>query len=365
MLDHPNSTCRAAADDLGMSFPNVCRLVSEFKGSGILIDGDPKQTGRRGPWSQAVMLRAELGCSIGVDIEATHVRGLILDFAGNAVCVLRKPISQSASSDEIVSSVADIGGELMSAARERKLDVYAVGLGLPGPVVDVKLGRVRTDLQMGELTVEFAPAVEEACGMEITCSPNSYCFAAGHHRIHHASETGIEMLVLNRFGLAATIVWDGRLYSGASHYSGDLGLLPCGIGASGRRYQDVCTGAALLELARQRNDDRSFQELLRSQDDPLVQEWLMEAIPGFAQAIYSAVIAYNPDRAIIEGIFNKFPEAIRRQIIDTVVAEITHNSNMVPSIGFYEGDDLMGARGAALLARDNVADDVLSDLIRG
>jgi predicted NBD/HSP70 family sugar kinase len=201
--------------------------------------------------------------------------------------------------------------------------------------------------------------------MSVVCSPNSYCFAAGHHRIHHSRETGIEMLVLNRFGLAATIVWDGRLYTGASYYAGDLGLLHCGTGAPGLRYKDVCTGSALLALAQRRNETRSFQELLQSPNDPLVQEWLSDAIPAFAQAIYAAVIAYNPDRVMIEGIFNKFPEDVRRRVIDTVNSEITHSSNMVPPIGFFEGDDLMGARGAALLARDTVADNVLADLIRG
>jgi predicted NBD/HSP70 family sugar kinase len=365
MLDHPNSTCRAAADDLGMSFPNVCRLVSDFKAAGILLDGEYKQTGRRGPWSQAVMLRPELGCTIGVDLEATRVRGLVLDFGGNAVTVVRKPIIGTSGLDEIVSSVAEVAQELVDAARARKLEVYAVGLGLPGPVVDVAMGRVRTHLQMGEVTVEFASAAETACGMSVVCSPNSYCFAAGHHRIHHTRETGIEMLVLNRFGLAATIVWDGRLYTGASHYAGDLGLLHCGTGAPGLRYKDVCTGSALLALAQRRDETRSFQELLQSPNDPLVQDWLSDAIPAFAQAIYAAVIAYNPDRVVIEGIFNKFPEDVRRRVIDTVNSEIAHHSNMVPPIGFFEGDDLLGARGAALLARDTVADEVLADLNRG
>ncbi len=365
MLDHPNSTCRAAADDLGMSFPNVCRLVADFKGNGILLDGEYKQTGRRGPWSQAVTMKPELGCTVGVDLEATHIRGLVLDFAGNAVSVLRKPITGTSGLDEIVSSVAGVARELVDTARARELEVYAVGLGLPGPVVDVAKGRVRTHLQMGEVTVEFAPAAEEACGMKVVCSPNSYCFAAGHHRIHHAREMGIEMVVLNRFGLAATIVWDGRLYTGASHYAGDLGLLHCGTGAPGARYKDVCTGSALLEFARQRDSDRTFQELLQSPNDPLVQEWLRDAIPAFAQAIYAAVIAYNPDRVVIEGIFNKLPEDVRRRVIETVNQEIAHSSNMVPPIGFFEGDDLMGARGSALLARDTVADQVLADLIRG
>lgn len=364
VLDHPNSTCRAVASDLGMSFPNVCRLVSEFRASGILVEGGVKQTGRRGPWSQAVTLRPDLGCTIGVDLEATHVRGVILDFAGGSAELTRMPIPPTAGPDDVLSRVAGVAAELSKRARADKLDVCAVGLALPGPIVDVESGRIRTELQFGAADLQFCPAVEDACGMKVSVAANSYCFAAGHHRMHSARETGIEMVVLNRFGLAATIVWDGKLYTGATNYAGDLGLLRCGEGYHGRTYREVCTGAALLRLARERNVDKSFQELLDSPDEPVVREWLKDAIPAFAQAIFAAVIAYDPGRVIIEGIFNRFPEKVRRKVIRAVKEELAHIGSAPPSIRFFEGDDLMGARGAALLARDSVADDILARIIR-
>ncbi|MCX6376521.1 MAG: ROK family protein [Armatimonadetes bacterium] len=364
VLDHPHATSRAIATDLGMSFPNVCRLVSEFKGSGTLVSGASKQTGRRGPRSQAVMMRPDLGCSIGVDLEATRVRGVKLDFAGEVVNVVRKPIAPSAGPEEVVSSVADVAGVLTKSAREKSPNVCALGLALPGPLVDAEMGRVRTELQFGVADIEFVPAVRGACGMEVGAFANIYCFAAGHHRIYSPREKGVEMVILDRFGLAAAVVWNGRLYTGATHYAGDLGLLRCGEGYPGRTYRDVCTGASLLRLARQRDVDKSFQELLQSPNEPVVREWLRDAVPAFAQAIFAAVIAYNPDRVVIEGIFNRFPPKIRRQIIRAVNEELAEIGSTPPSIRFFEGDDLMGARGAALLARDAVADSVLAEIVR-
>jgi predicted NBD/HSP70 family sugar kinase len=176
-------------------------------------------------------------------------------------------------------------------------------------------------------------------------------------------QPGIDMVILNRFGLAATIVWNGQLYTGASHYAGDLGLLPT-AGSQSRLYRDVCTGAALLRLARLREDRRPFQELIQSPDCPAFTEWLRGAVPAFAQAIYAAVIAYNPDRVLIEGIFNRFPAGVRRRIVELVTAELEKTANMLPEIRFFEGDDLMGARGAALLARDDVVDEAMIRIIR-
>ncbi|MBP6964931.1 MAG: ROK family protein [Armatimonadetes bacterium] len=361
VLDHPGATCKAAAKDLAMSLPNVFRLVAGFKESGLIVGRQQKQTGRRGPWSQVMSLRSSLGATIGVDVEATNVRGVVLDFANEVVAEMRHPLPPSAGPEEIVSAAAGVALSLVGESRRRSLEACAVGLGLPGPVNDVTRGSVRTELQFGKASLEFVPLVESKCGLPVTSAGNAYCFTAGHHRIHKPRGTGIEMVVLNRFGLAATLIWDGRLYTGASHYAGDLGLLP--YGSHGRRYSDVCTGSSLLKWARRHGDDRSFYDLLRSPDDPLVREWLGEAVPAFIQTICNAVVIYNPNSVLIEGLFNRFSEETRRRILDGALDEISRIGNMLPEIAFFDGDDLMGARGAALMARDSVADQILSRLL--
>jgi len=363
IMDHPQATSRAAAEDLRMSFPNVCRLVTEFKTLGIIQGTEHKQTGRRGPWSQAVALRGDLGCTIGVDLEATKVRGVVLDFANNVLAVRRRSLSPFETDKEIVSIVASVATTLVHMAQARGVQVYIVGLGLPSPLLDKRLGKIRTNMQFGEATLEFVPRVEEACRIRTSAAPNSNCFAAGHHRIHNPRGRGIDMVVLNRFGIVAALVWKGELYTGASHYAGALGYIPCSEVYPPRPLKEVCTGSSLLEFARAKGDQRSFQELLKSPNDPLVQEWLKQAVPAFAQAIHLAIMTYNPDRVLIDGIFNKFPRKIRSAIVARVQQLVLSTGNMMPEITFYEGDDLMGARGAALLARDLVANDALASII--
>lgn len=362
ILDHPGATCKAAAEDLAMSLPNVFRLVAGFKDSGLIVGMHQKQTGKRGPWSQVLSLRSSLGATVGVDLEATRIRGVALDFANEVISETRLPVLPTATPEEIVSSVAEVAADLIEKSRKQNLRAYAVGLGLPGPVNDITRGSVRTELQFGKASLEFVPHVEAACGAPVVAAANSYCFTAGHHRMHKSRGTGIEMVILNRFGLAATLVWDGELYTGASHYAGDLGLLQYGT-EPGKRYRDICTGSSLLKWARSRGDGRSFQDLLQAPDDPLVCEWLGQAVPAFIQAICSAVVVYNPDTVLIEGMFNKFPTKTKRQILDGVVDEIGRIGNMQPKVRFFEGDDLMGARGAALLARDSIADGILTAIV--
>lgn len=363
ILDHPGATCRDAAAGLHMSLPNVFRLVALFRDSGILVTSESRQTGKRGPWSHVISLRPDLGCTVGVDLEATHVRATTLDFANNVTDTLRCPVPSTALSDEIADIVVAAVSRLVSAARERGASVFAIGVGIPGPVLDVESGRARTDLQFGEGVLELVPPVRDECSLPTFAYANAYCFAAGHHRISDPRGTGIEMVILNRFGLSATLVWNGQLFTGASHYAGDLGLLLCGTGPAGARYNDVCTGSSLLRMARERGDARPFHELLHAVHDPLVNEWLEHAVPAFAQAITSAIILYNPHTVLIEGIFNRFPDAVRRQVVDAVTDEVMRVGNMVPAIRFFEGDDLMGARGAALLARDRIAEAAISDII--
>ncbi len=358
ILDHPSSTRRDTAQGLRLSFPNVCRLVAGFQEQGTVVEDHLKQTGKRGPRSKTLSLKADLGCTIGVDLESTHVRGIILDFSNEICGVFRKPITADASGDRVVSSVAEAAVSLVHTAREQSLHVSAVGLALPGPVIDQANGRVRTELQGGRAEMEFVPTVREACGVDTYATANDICFALGHHRLRHSDEDTTDLLVLNRFGLSAAMVRGGDLYSG------HLGLLPYGTGRPIRHYRDVCTGSAILRQARSGNDGRSFQELISSPEDPLVSKWLATAIPAFAQAVFSAALMYSPDRLIIEGIFNNLSKDVRTEMIGTVEEEIARLGMPAPEVSFFEGDDLMGARGAAFIARDQIADDLITDIVR-
>ena len=365
ILDHPDATCKSAAEGLGMSFPNVCRVVAGFRDRGLVVGREHKQTGKRGPWSQVLALAPHLGATIGVDLEATQVRGVLLDFANNVIETVRRPVPASAGPPEIVALVAETAGSLAELNRKtRGGPGAAAGLALPGPITDARLGRIRTFLQFGEAEIEFAPAAQRAAGVPTFSTSNTYCFAVGHHRLTHPGRPGIDLVILDRFGIGAAALWDGRLFSGADDYAGDLGLLRCGTGEPGRRFVDVCTGASLLARERTRGGTRGLWDLLQAPEDPVVTEWLAGAVPAFAEAVAIGLVMYNPDRILIEGIFNRLPVGIRDRITGLATDEAVKLGHKPPKIEFFAGDDLFGARGAALLARDAVADAAVLDILR-
>jgi len=358
VMDHPSATRRTVAEDLKLSFPNVCRLVAGFQDSGVVAVDALKQTGKRGPKSGTLSLRGDIGCTMGVDLEATHVRAVALDYANQVVAVRRKPVPPDASADQLVRLVAGMASGMVGLAATKTLRVHAVGLALPGPVIDESTGRVLTETQTGMCDVEFVPTAAKASGLPTFSAANTLCFAIGHHRFHHPRERDTEMVVLNRFGLAACVL------SQDEAFLGELGLLPFGSGKTPSRYHDVCTGASLLRLARERGDCRGLQEIMSSPGDRLLRKWLAVARRAFAQAIYCGIVMYSPDRVVIEGIFSNLSERARANITRMVSSELSSVGLPVPSIGLFEGDDLMGARGAALVARDHIADGVLTALVR-
>lgn len=354
ILDNTASTAKGAAAALQMSVPNVSRLVSAFKHGGIVVAREQRQTGRRGPWSQVLSLRPGLGCSIGLDLEATRIRAVVVDFANATTHVQRRAIPSEARPDEVVSAVARLAGEMVRLARQRHAEPGAVGLALPGPMLDATRGRIETRMQFGKALIEFSPAVEAACGLPVVTAPNTYCFALAHHRHRSPPQPGVEMIVLVRFGIGVAVTWDGRLYKGGAQ-AGDLGLLVSASGPCGRRYLDLCTGSSLLRLEREHGGRRDLVELIQSTDDPLVRRWLETAIPAFAEAVFTSIVMHDPDRTVIEGLLNRIPAPRRQEILDRVRRELDGVRFPVKPIAFFEGDDLMGARGAALLARDHVA----------
>lgn len=362
-LDHSGATCRGAAESLGMSFPNVCRLVlSQFKPAGLVISRDSKQTGQRGPHSQVFTLKPGLGATIGIDLEATRIRCLVMDFSNNVTDVLRSTVSASAGPDEVVSAVAELSGQAVRQAHGRGLRPWAVGLALPGPVLDVGRARIRTELQFGDALIEFVPAVSERAGIPAFSAPNTHCFAAAHGRLG-TDHWPVELVILNRYGIGAAVSWKGKIFTGSSQVAGEIGRLWCGAVSPARRYHELCTGASLLRLDRQHGRRRSLGELIQSPMDPVVQDWLVEAIPAFADAICTTTVAYNPDRVLIDGVFNSLPSEIRTRVTARVIDELAPTGFRIPVLEFFEGDDLMGARGAAYLARDQVADEAIGQAL--
>ena len=358
IMDHPSATRRTVSEDLKLSFPNVCRLVAAFQDSGILAEHEMRQVGKRGPMSKTLSLRGDIGCTIGVDLEATQLRAVALDYANQVVAVLRKPVPSDTSAGDLTALVAKMARDMVGVAKKKVLPGHAVGLALPGPVIYESTGRVLTELQTGMSDVEFIPEAREAARLPTFSDANTVCFAIGHHRFHHPRRRDTAMVVLNRFGLGVCVL------RGDEVFSGELGLLPFGVGSTAIRYHDVCTGASLLRFARKSGDSRDLQAILSSPDDPLLTDWLDAAAPAFAQAIYCGIVMYSPDRVVIEGIFSSLPERVRADIARIVTEKLASVGLSAPSIGLFEGDDLMGARGAALMARDHVADDVLTELVR-
>lgn len=358
IMDHPGATRRTVSEDLKLSFPNVCRLVAGFEAAGIVVEHEMRKVGKRGPMSKTLAVRGDIGCTIGVDVEATQVRAVALDFSNEVVAVLRKPVPADTSPERLVELVANMARDTVSVVTRKTLSGHAVGLALPGPIIDQTTGRVSTELQTGHSNIEFVPAAQNATGLLAFCAANTLCFAIGHHRFHHPRQRDTEMVILNRFGIGVCVL------RGNEVFSGELGLLPFGTGSTVTRYHDVCTGASLLRRAREQGDPRDLQAILSSPDDPLLTEWLETAIPAFAQAIYSGIVMYRPDRVVIEGIFSRLPERVREEITRIVTANLAAIGFSVPQVGLFEGDDLMGARGAALTARDQVVDDILIGLVR-
>jgi predicted NBD/HSP70 family sugar kinase len=362
ILDSSGSTARSAAETLQMSVPNVSRLVSAFRESGLVVGREHRQTGRRGPWSQVLSLRPRLGCSVGIDLEATRLRAIVVDFANGVTHVRRRAIPSKARPDGIVSAVAGLARGMVQRARRDGIEPCAVGLALPGPMLDAARGRIETELQFGKALIEFGPAVEAACRIPVVAASNTHCFALAHHRQRSLPHPGVEMVILVRFGIGVAIVSEGGLYPGGSH-TRDLGLLRSGVIEPGRRYINLCTGSSLLRLERQRGGRRDPARLMQSPDDPVVRQWLKTALPAFAEAVFTSIVLYDPDRTVIEGLLNHLPASRREEILELVHQEVDRVRLPRRPIAFFEGDDLMGARGAALLARDQVAMRTLEHIV--
>ena len=143
----------------------------------------------------------------------------------------------------------------MRRARGAVGRVLGLGFAAPG-LVDIESGTVRRAIGYDWFDVPLGDALRAATGLPVAVSNRSKAAAVGE--LHSGAGAGTRHLVYVYAGrgIAAGVVVDGDLYTGANSSAGELGHITirpdgdlCECGAHGCLHT-VASGAALLTRAR-------------------------------------------------------------------------------------------------------------------
>jgi predicted NBD/HSP70 family sugar kinase len=265
---------------LNINAAMVGTYVAEFLESGMLREGETSPTGRgRAPVPLA--LNPKYGCFLGLDFEALRARAVLCDFAGSALFEKEIPFRSRISGQEVLRKVVSLAEELAGRA-DRPL--LSVGVAAPGQV-NCNTGRI---LHYGLLPdFDEVPLLEHFAGMfaaPVFVEDNIRAVAYGE-LLRGAGRGRQNFLCLAvRSGVGLGIVIDGRLYSGAGAFAGEVGYMVFPAGDGPQVMTDLISAKGFvqetLRLLRSRQGTATRQRLLDKANDLSLNDIVAAAEEG-------------------------------------------------------------------------------------
>jgi len=156
--------------------------------------------------------------AIGLDVGGTKILAGLVDRAGRVVHSEERPTRR----DRYLADVQALAAAMTVVARERGLAVAGVGAGVTG-LVDHAGGRLVRSLTLHLDDVPVVAALQEACGVPGWLDNDLHAAALGELYFGVGRRRSDFVLFNAGTGIAAGLVFGGRLYRGASNVAGEMG----------------------------------------------------------------------------------------------------------------------------------------------
>jgi glucokinase len=176
---------------------------------------------------------------IGVDLGGTKIRAGRVGGDGT-VAEEQEVRTDTSSGDAILRQIADLVARLRASGG----DVRGVGIGLPGTIDQGRGVLIQAvNLPLGD--VPLRDRLGELIGLPVVIDNDANCAALGEHAHGAAGPYPHSIMLTLGTGVGGGLVFDGRLFRGATGAGGELGHIV--IDLDGPRCQGSCPGRGHLE----------------------------------------------------------------------------------------------------------------------
>ncbi len=226
----------------------------------------------------------------------------------------------------VMEQLLDLAGSLLDAARQRRLKVAGVGVGVPG-AVDVTRGRVQADIpNVPELEgLALGPLLRRRFGLPVYIDNDVNALTLGEWYFGRARGVRNFAVLAAGTGVGGGIVIDGKLVRGRQGYGGEAGHMtvkldgrPCFCGSVGciKAYAsgpDIAAQARdrlqtsqpsrLLDLCAGDPSRLTAQEVFAAAraGDPTALEVVEMAARALGAGVANLVNLLNPEMIVLGG----------------------------------------------------------------
>ncbi|MCR5019242.1 MAG: ROK family transcriptional regulator [Bacteroidales bacterium] len=372
-IENGEQSIGSLSERLDSSVPTVTKLIQELMDDGFMVDlGKQGSAGGRRP--SVYGLNPDAGYFVGVDVRNTHVGFAVTDFKGNLICFQDDIPFVMEKTEE---SVREIAASVRRFFSDKNMDwdrVLGMGISLAG----------RVNRQTGysnnysfDPDKSIADILEEELEIPVIVENDSRAMTYGEY-ICGTVKKERNMLCINvSWGLGMGMVLDGRLFYGASGYSGEFGHFPlldndvmcrCGkigcleTGASGSAVVRMVTeqlkaGRSSLLNARFAKEGKvNLNDIFKAikQEDVLSIEVVEKVGETLGRALAGLINVFNPELVVICGKLAMAGDYLLLPIRSTVKKYAQNLVNKDTSIIFSTLNNQAAPIGDCMLSRSRL-----------
>ena len=253
----PGGISRAdLARQLGISRAAITTIVNGLLASGVVREiADGPLTGGRRP--RLLGINPKGGYVAGVDIGATHLGILITDMSAQVLREIEVPFDVRCGPEECLGRVDQALRQLLDATNLTLADLHAVGVGVPGPVVEEAGAVIAPPIMPGWDHFPIRSYLSDLWGCPVVLNNDAELGALGEWAYGAGRGERYLLYIKVGYGVGAGLLIDGEIYRGATGSAGEIGHITiedqgpvCTCGNRGC-LEALAGGRAIVEHAKQ------------------------------------------------------------------------------------------------------------------
>jgi glucokinase-like ROK family protein len=350
---------------VGLTRAAVTAIINDLLKAGIVREAETRDA-PNGRKPVVLVINGNCGWVVGIDIGWTHVRLVIADLSARVIAEAEQPLDIADGPELCLFAVDTLLQRLLEEAGLTILDIQAIGLGIPGPVLD-KSGTVGShSILPGWFNYPIRDHTQELWGCPVSIDNDAELGALGEWA--YGAGRGERHLVYIKVGarIGAGLLLDNQIYRGVSGSAGEIGHMTieengavCSCGNRGC-LETMAGGRAIGYQAIQavRTGQRTQLSSIKPPEkividdviaaarsgDLLTQQLIKEAGLHLGTAVANIVNIFNPGLIVIGGGLAQIGDLL----IDPIRHGVRQRSLKVASSAVRITAALLGPRSSAI-----------------
>lgn len=311
------------------------------------------EQGAMGRPQRKLSLIAEAGWFAGVEFNAERVQAVRVDFAGQRVASLIRPLSASTTAQTVLK---EIRNAVIGLGKLAPGPLMGMGVGAPGLVNPETGVALQYSFIPDWKNVPLVEELSEDFPVTVTLENNLRAIALAERWFGGGRELDDYVILGPRSGFGIAMVKNGQLIRGGHHAAGEIGRWPWPLGGNetGQLHDELTAPAVWRKLAGAREDTplptdlRGALRLLAQEKGPVWDQ----IITDYARVIGLLHLLIDARTYFLHGPLTALGQRFCREIMLESARLVPALKDMPPEILASDLGDEAGALGAASLAME-------------